>query len=443
MLAVAKFNFADSPSLSHRMGEGVRRTGDGCFVRFQFVKRSLFQHTKDSFVRSTVMKLHLLLIATLTMTRGSLVVVAAESLRVPNPATSAANASFRHEIRHSIQIGARWLEAQQNTNGFWSISNHPAITALAVRALLGDPTAGHKGPAEKGLRWIFGCSRPDGSIHRGELPNYNTALSLLALHSSADPQYQPAIQKARRWLVSQQIDLGEKGKLDSPFDGGVGYGGKYDHSDMNNTLVALEALYYSRDHHGERNSSGPEALNWNAAIRFLQNCQQLPSYNKQPWVSDDSTSRGGFVYYPGMSMAGADTNSDGHVALRSYGSASYAGLLSYIYADLKPDDPRVVAVMDWLRRNFSLQENPGMGAQGLYYYLHLMTKALHTAGVDRLELADGRRLDWRKEVAMKLINLQQANGSWQNENGRWWEKDPVLVTSYSLLALELIDRGLP
>ncbi len=390
------------------------------------------------------MKMNSLLVATLALTgAGSFFGFAAESLRVPNPSASAANASFRHEIHHSIQTGTRWLEAQQNTNGFWSASNHPALTALAVRALLGDPTAAHKSPTAKGLRWIFGCSRPDGSIHLGELPNYNTALSLLALHASGDPQFQPAVRQARRWLVSQQIDLGEKGKLDSPFDGGVGYGSKYDHSDLNNTLTALEALYYTHDLQGENNSTSSGELNWSAAIRFLQNCQQLPSFNKQPWVSDDPNNRGGFIYYPGMSMAGADTNSSGGVALRSYGSASYAGLLSYIYADLKPDDPRVVAVMDWLRRNFSLQENPGMGAQGLYYYLHLMTKALHTAGVDRLELADGRKLDWRKEVAMKLINLQQANGSWQNENGRWWEKDSVLVTSYSLLTLELIERGLP
>jgi squalene-hopene/tetraprenyl-beta-curcumene cyclase len=142
-------------------------------------------------------------------------------------------------------------------------------------------------------------------------------------------------------------------------------------------------------------------------------------------------------------MAGNETNpATGRVALRSYGSISYGGMLSYIYANLKRDDPRVVAVFDWLRANYTLEENPGMGPQGLYFYLHTMTKALTAYGVDELELKDGRKLSWRKEVAMRLINLQQRDGSWSNENGRWWEKDPALVTSYATLSLEMIWRRL-
>jgi squalene-hopene/tetraprenyl-beta-curcumene cyclase len=265
---------------------------------------------------------------------------------------------------------------------------------------------------------------------------------LLALVSAKNPDYEPAIRNARNWLLGQQIDLGEKGKIDSPFDGGVGYGSKGDHSDMNNTLTALEALYYSKELETDKDLAGAKELNWKAAIHFLQSCQNLPSHNKEPWVSGDSKDRGGFVYEPGESKAGSETNAAGKVALRSYGSISYAGLLSYIYADLKRDDPRVVAVMDWLAKNFSLEENPGMGEQGYYYYLHLMTKGLSASGMDQLELANGKKIDWRKEVAMKLINLQKADGSWANTNGRWWEKDPALVTSYAVISLEIIFRGL-
>ena len=130
------------------------------------------------------------------------------------------------------------------------------------------------------------------------------------------------------------------------------------------------------------------------------------------------------------------------MALRSYGSISYAGLLSYIYANLKKDDPRVAAVFDWLRQNYTLEENPGMGPQGLYYYLHTMAKALSLYGVDTLELRNGAKINWRKELAMKLINLQQNDGSWSNGNGRWWERDPNLVTAYAVIALEMIYRGI-
>jgi squalene-hopene/tetraprenyl-beta-curcumene cyclase len=142
-------------------------------------------------------------------------------------------------------------------------------------------------------------------------------------------------------------------------------------------------------------------------------------------------------------MAGGETNqTTGRVALRSYGSISYAGLLSYIYANMNKDDPRVVAVFDWLRENYTLKENPGMGPQGLYYYLHTMAKALTLYGVDSLELKGGAKINWRKELAMRLINLQQNDGSWVNDNGRWWERDPNLVTAYAIISLEMILRWL-
>src|SRR6185503_2541921 len=123
-----------------------------------------------------------------------------------------------------------------------------------------------------------------------------------------------------------------------------------EHSDMGNTLAALEALYYSKRLVDDKNLAEAKDLDWAAAIQFLQNCQNLPAYNKQPWASDDPKNKGGFVYYPGHSMAGGDTNATtGRVALRSYGSISYGGMLSYLYAELQPDDPRVTAVFDWLR----------------------------------------------------------------------------------------------
>ena len=39
--------------------------------------------------------------------------------------------------------------------------------------------------------------------------------------------------------------------------------------------------------------------------------------------------------------------------------------------------------------------------------------------------------------------LQKPNGSWINENSRWWENDDVLVTSYVVMALEQIHYSIP
>jgi squalene-hopene/tetraprenyl-beta-curcumene cyclase len=94
--------------------------------------------------------------------------------------------------------------------------------------------------------------------------------------------------------------------------------------------------------------------------------------------------------------------------------------------------------MDWLKSNYTLEENPALGAQGLFYYYHTMAKALSVYGAELLERPDGKNINWREQLALKLINLQRPDGSWANENGRWFEKDPALVTAYALIALDLI-----
>ena len=83
-----------------------------------------------------------------------------------------------------------------------------------------------------------------------------------------------------------------------------------------------------------------------------------------------------------------------------------------------------------------------MGPQGLFFYYHTMAKALSTANVEVLETKDGKKHDWRKELGLRLLDLQKADGSWANDSGRWWEKDPVLAASYALIALEMIHRAL-
>ncbi|MDI6794471.1 MAG: cycloartenol synthase, partial [bacterium] len=205
--------------------------------------------------------------------------------------------------------------------------------------------------------------------------NLQSKIGLVAARGRAkvsyNPSYEPIIRNARNFLIKLQVDFKEKGKIDSPYDGGIGYGGRYNHSDMSNTMYALEALYYTQFLHKDRGVREFEfkELNWPAVIKFIERCQNLPSYNDQEWASDDPHNKGGFVYFPGDSKAGEMELPSGKTALRSYGSISYAGLLSYIYADMDRDDPRVKAVFNWLRQNYTLKENPGMGLDGLYLLL--------------------------------------------------------------------------
>ena len=114
---------------------------------------------------------------------------------------------------------------------------------------------------------------------------------------------------------------------------------------------------------------------------------------------------------------------------------TYAGLKSMIYAGVGPEDQRVKAAFEWIRKHYSLSENPGMGQSGLYYYYHTFAKALDALGQDEITDADGTQHNWRAELVATLAREQQPNGSWLNDTTRWLEGDPNLVTGYALLAL--------
>jgi squalene-hopene/tetraprenyl-beta-curcumene cyclase len=277
------------------------------------------------------------------------------------------NLSFRNEVRDSIERGLAWLRKQQNADGsFGQDTLHPALSALPLVAFQREPTGrfAKEDFIAKGYAYLRGFAQPDGGIYNKDagLANYNTSVCLLALNAANDPKDQELLLNARAYIVGQQAS----GMAKPETDGGIGYGSigaspKRGHPDLDNTVVALETLRATKNLTADK--PGTKELNWQAAIEFVTRCQNLPSANKEKWASDDPANKGGFVYYPGYSNAGETKLADGRVALRSYGSMSYAGLLSFIYADVKKDDPRVVAAIEWLQRNYTLDENPGMEKQ--------------------------------------------------------------------------------
>lgn len=361
--------------------------------------------------------------------------------------------SLKQEIRLAYDRGLALLKSKQNPQtGQWGDAEPVAFTALAITSILLAPER-RPGDAlppevEKGIAFLMKNVQPDGGIYVKARANYNTSLALTALMLVPDKEREPTLIAARRFIIGQQNDFDEKGKQDNPFDGGVGYGtpkpNNPAHADLSNTHFALEALYYSQALLADKGDAGKNEpqLNFAAAIQFVQNCQNRPETNKASWVSTDPKDAGGFIYSPGETRGGETKTADGRTALRSYGSISYAGMLSFIYAGLEKDDPRVKAVLQWITENFTLDENPGLGAQGMYYYYHTMSKALSIAGVDFLKTKEGKVIDWRADLAGKLLGLQQGDGSWANSEGRWMESDALLSTSYILMALARIHATL-
>ncbi|WP_367872796.1 hypothetical protein [Luteolibacter sp. Populi] len=356
--------------------------------------------------------------------------------------------SLQVEIKEAIARGNAFLANQQKEAGYWGDNEElPAFSALALTAAVRDPAVDRKADLPphiaKGFEWLIKQQKEDGGIYNKGLGVYNTATAVTAFTATEKERYEPMIVKGRKYLIGQQWDIGQKKETDNKNDGGIGYGSKNDRSDLSNTYLAIEAIALSEKVIEDGKHGDQPDLDWKAAITFLSRCQNLPGTNDQPYASDDAQNKGGFIYGPGESKAEPVQLPDGRTALRSYGSISYAGLLSLIYAKLGPDDPRVIAVKEWLGKNYTLAENPGMGAQGLYYYYQTMSKALSAAGIAKLQLADGKEADWRTDLAGAIMSKQKADGSWSNENARWMEANPVLVTAYSVMSLEQVYYSIP
>ncbi len=357
------------------------------------------------------------------------------------------DAETRAKARRLIDGALGYLRARQNPDtGGWSENpdgpSYPAITGLIVDAMLLDPRIDANDPAvAAGVRNILSYAKPDGGIHDGLLPTYNTAICLSALARVHRPEAAAAVRDGQAFLKTLQYSEegggeagGEPVAEDHPYYGGVGYG-RHGRPDLSNLGFFLQAL------HDTGLSTEDEA--YQRALVFLRRVQMQDDVNEMPYA--DGSSQGGFIYatvpnaesvegFAGQSQAGdveEATDAGTVTRLRAYGSMTYVGFKSLIYADLPPDDPRLGAAWRWINEHYTMDENPGMGDQGRYYYYTSMARALHAFG--RPEVAGH---DWRADLVDTLAELQQPDGSFRTLDDRWMESDPVLVTAYALIALQ-------
>lgn len=330
----------------------------------------------------------------------------------------------RTKAVRAVEKGLSYLRRTQEPDGSWS--RYPATTALAVAAFLRNGRSETKEPAvARGVKYLLQAVHQDGAIYSDAnparaLPNYNTALCLMALNLTRNPAYRRTIEQAQRYLEKSQFDESRGADRGNPAYGGVGYGSNPDRPDLSNLQIALESLKES----GER-SSAPV---FQKAIVFLQRVQNRKESNDQSWVTE-SDDDGGFAY---DSRGRSFTDKKPH---GSYGAMTYAGLKSYIYCGVTPADPRAQSAWNWIRSHYSVREHPGMGDTSLYYYYHTMAKTLDVFGQPIVRDKGGQAHDWSRELAGQLIVLQKPDGAWFNSNVRYWEDQPPLVTSYALIAL--------
>jgi squalene-hopene/tetraprenyl-beta-curcumene cyclase len=238
------------------------------------------------------------------------------------------------------------------------------------------------------------------------------------------------LEKAKKYILSCQHDEEDGYNRDEHTRsfGGFFYGSSK-HADLSNSGFSLEAL----------NALGLEKDSpaWKNAIQFIKRCQDNDETNDSPEMKGGDNS-GGMVYYPSKSEFGDYMSKAGKKRPKPYGNMTYMGVKSLIYAGMKQDDPAMQAAFKWIKSNYAVDHQPGaVGTEGYFYYCNVMAKAMSAAGIKELELSDGKKANWAKELSAAILKLQKPDGSFVNSAGRWMEGDPVLSTAYALDALNL------
>ena len=327
----------------------------------------------------------------------------------------------------TVDRAIQYLAKQQSQDGALSAQMGIGPTALATLGLLRSGRSVSDPQVAKGLKYLEEYSQESGGIHMpgGRIPMYESCIALICFkEANRDGRYDKLIKPAEAFVRTGQWDEG-RGKEKSDLNyGGVGYGGK-SRPDLSNTAFFIDAL--------KSCGAGPDDKALQKALVFVSRCQNLESeHNTTQFAA--KINDGGF-YYTCVLGRQDEERETAEGGLRSYGSMSYSGLKSMIYAGLSKDDPRVKAAVQWIRKHYDLQSNPGMGDAGLYYYYVTFAKALEALGADEIEDAKGVKHDWRRELTETLARRQQADGSWVNKNTRWMEGDPNLATAFAVLAL--------
>ncbi len=375
------------------------------------------------------------------------VVIDNQTLTLPAAQNTAISPACAKQAGELIHRGLAYLATQQQTDGGWSIDGafEPAITALVLKAFLQHPGFSPQTPmVKKALDRLLTLQQPNGSFgdpKQGQI-NYTTAIAVTALASAKDPAFKPAIDQALAYLRSVQIVPGSEspdgGKIgeDHPYLGGVSYG-EHGRPDLSNVGWWMEAM-----HDAGVPADDPSVQR---ALKFVERCQNRSESNTLAWAAEGPND-GGFIYAPAMkdikvgeSKAGTGPNGKG---LASYGSISYVGWKSMLYAGLKHDDPRVQGVYSWIRQHWTLTENPNMpksqSQEGVYYYYLALARALQAFGLAEIPVgADKTPHNWRDDLVTELATRVHPDGSFYNgQASRWSEGNPVLVTAYAIQALE-------
>jgi hypothetical protein len=314
-----------------------------------------------------------------------------------------AHAGTAEPGRAAAAKAARFLWSKQSSDGAWRSDTYgllrsgQSLTPLVLFALLGAPDP--PGDAvDRAVAFIRSGTNAAGEVGRSDpsLEDYPTFATALALQA-----FRKAGKDAGRMAEALRVhQFGEENGWmpERPAYGGWGMGGPMrkpphpGHVDLSMTRHALEAV---------GDPSG-------RAKKFLERCRNAD---------------GGFMFSPVV----LDANKAG--VGKSYGTATADAVLALL-AIGEPVGP----ALGWLSKHHRVDGVPGFDEstakwQGgmLYYYLAASARAFRAA--------KSGPPGWKDEMIRSLAGLQGEDGSFKNPSFLMKEDDPLIATSFALLAL--------
>jgi hypothetical protein len=353
----------------------------------------------------------------------------AGTLLVPAPsrAGDAKNEPTAKEAQVLIDKALSFLKTQQAADGSFSAKRMgPGVSALVVSGLLRNGQSPKEPVIAKALAYLEKSVKDDGGVYDKFLANYTTSVAIVAFReANTNGKYDTVLKNAGNFIkgLQQEESTTDLSKLQA---GGFSYD-KKGKADASNTAFAIEAMIAAGV---DKNDPAIKK-----ALEFMSKCQNLPNEFNLLGFAKKATAddKGGMTYSPDTQNNQYATADGG---LRSLGGMTYGGLKSFLYAGVSKDDPRVQAAIGWIRQHYTLEENPGLGQSGLYYYYHVFAKAMLALGENPFADAKGNKHFWKRELFDALAKRQQADGSWQNAGDKTFgEGDPSLATSFAILSL--------
>jgi hypothetical protein len=365
------------------------------------------------------------------------------------------------DLDAATRRAARFLLTQQSPDGSWRSEEYAvlrsgqAYTPFVLHALLArDFKRGQAPPAAiaKAVAFIRKQVSPEGALGYGdqdllEYPVYATSYAVRALAIAAPED--PLVAKMAAWLAAMQLAEAKGFEPASPAYGAWSFGaltprGTPGHVDLAHTRRALEALRDAK-------ASSPEVRD--RALRFLGLVQKQPAeiarFAGVPGFEAngaDVPEDGGFFFSPVVLVANKalwEKPAGGRAAyFRSYATATADGALALLAAGVASSDPRVDRARRWLESHAAVDlvgipaDHPEPWVAALRYY-HLASFCEAAAALDL-------RGDWRERFTKRLLALQREDGSFVNDASPLMkENDPILATTFALVAMRAINDSRP